>query len=112
MTGSCDNCHHFSDDLVLVSEGEPICKECMLQFAAAYEPANPTDDPNELWLLFDDDGEELLIGDQVLVNDEVETTIEGEGGKRWLKGFPPSDEVHSVQRITPPLENSWPEDLC
>jgi len=43
MTGTCDNCKHFSDDLVLVSEGEPICKECMLQFAAAYEPADEKD---------------------------------------------------------------------
>ena len=38
MTGTCDNCKHFSDDLVMVYEGELICKKCMLEFAAAYAP--------------------------------------------------------------------------
>jgi len=40
MTGTCDNCKHFSDNLVRISENEIICQECMLEFAAAYEPAD------------------------------------------------------------------------
>jgi len=43
MTGTCDSCHHFCDDLVLLSEGEPICKKCMLEFAAAYEEIETED---------------------------------------------------------------------
>jgi hypothetical protein len=68
-------------------------------------------DDGEIWLFYDDDGERLFVGDRVLVNHETETTIGGSGDKRWLKGFPPSQEVHSVEIIAPPLENSWPDEL-
>jgi len=37
MTGTCSRCFHFSDDVVLVREGELICRECMEQFGQKIE---------------------------------------------------------------------------
>jgi|GEM_PF-5904887 len=48
MTGTCSSCHHFCDDLVKVREGEMICKACMLEFAAAYEPIEESAADNEI----------------------------------------------------------------
>ena len=68
-------------------------------------------DDGEMMLFFDDDGEDLYIGDCVLVNHETETKIEGNNEHRWLKGFPPNVVVDSIERISPPLEDRWPDEV-
>jgi hypothetical protein len=66
---------------------------------------------DNILLFFDDDGEDLTIGDRVLVNHEVEAMIGEIGGVRRLVGFPHDEIVHSIELITEPdpLLGEWPD---
>jgi hypothetical protein len=66
-----------------------------------------------LHLLFDDDGEDLNIGDRVLVNYEIEAMIGEIDGHRSLVGFPNNEIVESIERISDPdpLVSEWPDAL-
>ncbi|MEP6849467.1 MAG: hypothetical protein ABI999_11470, partial [Acidobacteriota bacterium] len=118
MTGTCSNCYGFSDDLVKLSEGELVCRKCMLGVAAGYSPADAelSDDEvfysgNEnLTLEFDDDGEALWPGDHVRVNGETVATIIEVAGKRFLHGFPNDQIVDSIELISDDRDE-WPEEV-
>lgn len=66
-----------------------------------------------MMLFFDDDGEDLFVGDRVLINDTVEAMIGEIDGLRQLVGFPRNEIVYTLERIAEPdpILAEWPETL-
>ena len=53
-----------------------------------------------MMLFFDEDGENLNVGDVVLVNSEFSTIIdEDQNGDRYLKGLPRGFIIESIVKV-------------